>query len=357
MAMFLVPAMAGSLALVGCQATGAETNTGNLATGACPVRGEQPPLKARYAKRNAIVSDVKKDQRDIERSRQMAGQPEEVRYHMLRPGQIVARRRACPVVYIPLGNLEWHGEHNAVGADSLQAEGIAIRAAQLGGGLVFPPLYYGENRSEGLMEATAPDRRQIAERMHLSVENFGPDRMPFSAMEQALNYQRLLLHILHEAETLGFRVAVLVAGHYPLIDHARAAALLFNQRNQTRRGDGTLAWACADFLLLEKAYPQAGDHAAGWETSHMLALHPGTVDLSLLPPKGEKLVGVGGKMPPQDATASFGQETIDAAAKVMVCEAQHRLDHPKAYRKHGRTLQEGLWLQEGATTQKAGGPQ
>ncbi len=80
----------------------------------------------------------------------------EVRYAMLRPDQIVARRRACPVVYIPIGTLEWHGVHNPVGADTLQAEGLALLCAQLGGGLAFPPLYYGESRVEALMEMNAP---------------------------------------------------------------------------------------------------------------------------------------------------------------------------------------------------------
>ena len=86
----------------------------------------------------------------------------EVRYHMLRPDQIVSRRKKCPIVYIPIGTLEWHGVHNAVGADTLQAEGIAIRCAEKGGGLVFPPLYYGESRLDSLMESMADDRDLIA---------------------------------------------------------------------------------------------------------------------------------------------------------------------------------------------------
>ena len=57
------------------------------------------------------------------------------------------------------------------------------------------------------------------------------ERQPFSPTEQTLTYQRLLLHVLAEAETLG----VLVAGHYPLIDHARSAALLFNRRQYSKR--------------------------------------------------------------------------------------------------------------------------
>jgi creatinine amidohydrolase len=265
----------------------------------------------------------------------------EVRYHMLRPAQIVARRREYPVVYIPLGTLEWHGFHNPLGADTLQAEGLAILCAQRAGGLVFPPLYYGENRLEALMEVNAADRERIAQGMDLPPDNFTARYQPFGVTEQTLNYNRLLLHILAEADTLGFDVGVLVAGHYPLIDHARAAVLQFNQRRQDVRR-GMLAWACVDYLLVRDRYPQAGDHAGGWETSHVLALHPQTVDLSLLPPKGAPLVGVSAKNPPQDATAAFGQEILNAAADVINREVHQRLEHRDLYAGHGQGLREGL---------------
>lgn len=264
----------------------------------------------------------------------------EVRYHMLRPAQIVARRQAHSVAYVPIGTIEWHGVHNPTGADTLQAEGLAIMCAQLGGGLAFPPLYYGESRAEALMEANAADREQIAAAMSLSPANF--QRHPFAPTEQAINYHKLLIHILAEVESLGFQVGVLVAGHYPLIDHARAAVLQFNQREYSKR-EGMLAWAVVDYLLLRDRYAYAGDHAAGWETSHMMALHPETVDLALLPAKGEPLVGVGGRMAPQDASADLGRETLKAAAEIVVREVQHRLSHPALYRGHGNSLRERLW--------------
>jgi creatinine amidohydrolase len=246
------------------------------------------------------------------------------------------------VVYIPIGTIEWHGPQNPLGADSLQAEGLAELCARKGGGLVFPPLYYGESRSESLMEANAEDREAIAKAMGLPPDNFLPERQPFSPTEQVLNYQRLLLHILAEAETLGFRLGVLVAGHYPLIDHARAAVLLFNKRRYSKY-HGMLAWACVDYLMVRDKHPDSGDHAAGWETSHLLALHPQTVDLGQLPPKGDKLVGIMGTMAPQDATAEFGRRTLEEAAEVVMKEVAHRLAHDELYRQHGAGLQEGLW--------------
>lgn len=268
----------------------------------------------------------------------------EVRYHMLRPAQIRRRRDACPVAYLPIGTIEWHGLHNPVGADTLQAEGLALLCARKGGGLVFPPLYYGESRSESLMEANADDRADIALEMGLKPENFDPDRMPFSPMDQAFNYERLLVHILAELMSLGFSLGVIVAGHYPLIDHARAAVLRFNKWRPARYG-GMLAWACIDYPLVADRWDYAGDHAAGWETSHLLHLHPDTVDLSELPQKGEPLIGVGGKLAPHDATKELGRDSLEASADIVVREVRHRLEHPERYHGHGDSLREGDWKQ------------
>jgi hypothetical protein len=77
-----------------------------------------------------------------------------------------------------------------------------------------------------------------------------------------------------------------------------------------------------------------------------MALHPETVDLSLLPPKGEKLIGAGGRLAPQDATAEFGQEILEAAAEIAIREVKHRLEKGHLYRGHGNSLREGLWRGE-----------
>jgi creatinine amidohydrolase len=100
-----------------------------------------------------------------------------------------------------------------------------------------------------------------------------------------------------------------------------------------------------DYILIQDNYDCAGDHAAGWETSHILALHPQTVDLNLLPKKGQKLIGVAGKMAPQDANADFGLETLEAAAEIAIKEVRHRLENRQAYHGHGNSLLEGLWKQ------------
>jgi creatinine amidohydrolase len=266
----------------------------------------------------------------------------EVRYQLMRPGQIVARRERCPIAYIPTGTLEWHGPHNPVGADTLQAETMAVRCAQRGGGLAFPALYYGECRVESLVEANSEDRELIADYMKLDAANFDAEKMPFSATEQVQSYNCLLQHILAEVQSLGFKLGVIVAGHYPLVDHARAAVIIHNKRRYNKY-HGMLGWAFCDYLLIDEDYPEAGDHAGGWETSHLLASHWESVDLGELGPKGEKIIGVSGQMQPQDATAEFGEKIYDKAVEIAVKEAHHRLENPDIYKQHGWCLKEGLW--------------
>ena len=262
----------------------------------------------------------------------------EVRYQMLRPSQILIRRKECPVVYIPLGTLEWHGFQNPLGADALQAEALSIMCAQHGGGLAFPPLYFGESRLHSIQEATSRDSKALAEAMELPVDNFDADKFPFNADEQSRNYNNLLMHILSQAESLGFKVAVFIAGHYPLVDHAAAATLLYHQRS-INSGKKMLSWAFADYLLINDKYPKAGDHGGRWETSHLRHSHPETVDMDALPKdENENLIGLGYSESPQQATAEYGKEIYEAAMEVVINEVHHRLKHPEKYWSHGSSM-------------------
>lgn len=196
------------------------------------------------------------------------------------------------------------------------------------------------------MEGNDP---RIAPEMGLIAEDFrDQDLYPCSKWEEQHHYQLLLLRLLAQLESLGFSVAVLVVGHYPLVDHARAAATLFNKRpvaEHRPEGRRMLAWACVDYLLVMDRWPDiAGDHAGGWETSHLLDSHPETVDLGVLPPRGEPLIGVGGRMPPQDATAAFGRKTMDMAVEGCLAEVKRRLDPEtrKHFYGHGCSMDENL---------------
>ncbi|HOV69642.1 MAG TPA: creatininase family protein, partial [Clostridia bacterium] len=67
----------------------------------------------------------------------------EVRWERMRPWQMREALENLPVCYLPLGNVEWHGEYNALGLDAIKAHDICIRAVRISGGAVYPPVYGG----------------------------------------------------------------------------------------------------------------------------------------------------------------------------------------------------------------------
>lgn len=258
-----------------------------------------------------------------------------VRYERLRPAQIVARREACPVAWLPIGTIEWHGEHNPVGLDTLKIHALLEVCAREIGGLVFPPLYYGENREQALMEANAADRVQIAEKMGLPASNFAPGYMYESVAAQNTNYHHLLLHIFYEIKSLGFKVLVVGAGHYPLLDHARAAAAIFHQ---TQSRPKMITWAMSGYELVRGQFEPCGDHAGKWETSLLMYLDAGMQDLSLLPqdrsqpPIGASNNGV------QEANAEFGERAVKAIVEAVRKRVTTFLQEPERFAGHGSPI-------------------
>ena len=64
-----------------------------------------------------------------------------VQFEEMFPWEFAQAIAKAPICYLPLGVLEWHGEHNAVGLDAIKAHAICVRAAQKSGGIVVPALY------------------------------------------------------------------------------------------------------------------------------------------------------------------------------------------------------------------------
>jgi creatinine amidohydrolase/Fe(II)-dependent formamide hydrolase-like protein len=64
-----------------------------------------------------------------------------VKYLELRPAEFKKRLQEKALAYLPLGTLEWHGEHLPLGADAIQSEAPMIEAARRFGGIVLPPIF------------------------------------------------------------------------------------------------------------------------------------------------------------------------------------------------------------------------
>lgn len=75
-------------------------------------------------------------------------------------------------------------------------------------------------------------------------------RFPYAGMEQIEHYQHHLIHIMAQAASYRFRLIVFIAGHYPLIEHARSAVITYNQWVYDKAWSRIGGMAVSDFMVL-----------------------------------------------------------------------------------------------------------
>jgi creatinine amidohydrolase len=230
---------------------------------------------------------------------------EKVRYAELLPHEFRARLAARPIAYLPLGTLEWHGEHLALGSDAIQSEGLMIACAARFGGIVMPPIHLG------------PDRTKPAEdgggTMLVGMDYDGtttpPRKLDGSCywVPQGLHLQ-IVDAILEQLKRAGFK-AVFADGHGP----SRWSWVENIPEREARFGMRLFGVVAS----VSKKWKNQIDHAARNETSLMLHIRPDLVDLSQLPKsRDEKPQGVGGA-DPRDATGDYGKECLDASVELV----------------------------------------
>lgn len=242
---------------------------------------------------------------------------EKVLYAELTPREFRARLARAPIAYLPLGTLEWHGEHLPLGSDGLQSEGFFIELAGRVGGMVLPKLFVGPDRAE-----TVDGKEFFGMDLHGSPES-QPQQLAGSAywMDEEL-FVQVLESILRQLRRAGFRIVV-AHGHGPSTNTFRSHIEQWGTKFGLRL---FMCWREdeSDGLGIQT------DHAAANETSIMMALHPELVQMENLPDDPDVWpVAVGGKDPRKHASPEVGRKAIDMQAERMaalLAEAVSELD-------------------------------
>ena len=215
------------------------------------------------------------------------------RYEFMRPEEIDAVLKTSPVAYIPWGALEWHGLHNCIGLDALKVHSICLDAAKQTGGVVLPPVYAGFH--------TMKPYRGFKHTIEISAETI----------------QRLLREYLEQLTDEGFKVLVVLMGHYGRA-HVDAVIQVCEEFSKSHPDVTVLAFP--EYLVAVDDGVR-GDHAGAYETALMMHYYPETVDLSRLP-TGRALTvdedGIGGDDPREKATAQYGQWLAERIVQRLV---------------------------------------
>jgi creatinine amidohydrolase len=211
-----------------------------------------------------------------------------MRYEMMLPSQIRAAIDARWPVVLPFGVLEYHGEHMAVGMDTLAVTGVLDILEKEMNLVILPPFYYG-----AASYAVEPPERNGT--LHVDAEAL----LPFAkAMFQGLlriGFRNIHVVVHHRTENflagmptdLAFKFAARQAV-FAFLERERGEGWWGNEKMadyyaQHSAGNDPFNWIKAHPLMTPDAmegYPF--DHAGEGETSLMMALAPEVVDISKL---------------------------------------------------------------------------
>lgn len=243
---------------------------------------------------------------------------EKVMYTDLTPAEFKDRIEKCPVAYIPLGTLEWHGDHLPLGSDGLQSEGFFKLLAADFGGIVLPKLFIGPDGYDTL----------IAGREYYGMDcgkvfsdqcTYEIQQLPGSAYwVPDSTFDIMMNGIMKQLSRAGFRIAV-AHGHGPstqyIGSHAQEFKDKYNLVVMNCWGDDR-----DDLCLM-------CDHAGANETSLMMFFHPDLVKMKNLPADPDVWpLGMLGKDPRTDASSSKGREIAEFEIEKMKSILQKELD-------------------------------
>jgi len=235
---------------------------------------------------------------------------EKVRYEELTPQEFRARIAAAPIAYLPLGTLEWHGEHLPLGSDGLQSHGFFEGLAREVGGIVLPMLFLGIDRRQevgdlelygmDICAADSPARRYPSQQLAGSA--YWVDEPTFECLLEA---------ILKQLRRAGFRIVV-AHGHGP------STAFFLRHADTWREQFGLECLACWGSEHDASGMGIQVDHAAMNETSLVMALRPDLVRMEALPADPDVWpLAIGGKDPRVYASPQLGRQIISLQQERM----------------------------------------
>ena len=217
-------------------------------------------------------------------------------YENLRPEEFRKRLSAAPIAYLPLGTLEWHGEHLPLGTDMIIPRGFFSILAERIGGIVLPPLFIG------------PDRNTLIDgKEYIGMDTAATPAVQLDGSAYWIEddlFKSLLHSILKQLKRAGFKVVV-AHGHGP-------STGIFMKNSQ--------AWENEFSLRLLHCYGEGEgiqtDHAGKNETSLTMSFCPETVRIENLETDAFSK-SMFNDNPPSTATPEHGKQVIDEQIKRM----------------------------------------
>lgn len=229
----------------------------------------------------------------------------------LLPYEFIRRLDECPIVYLPLGLCEPHGQVSAFGLDTLKAEWLCLRAAEKVGGVVAPSMGYH-------IHETGYHARWLEDEV-------GDENPLMTGIPPAI-FIHLFLYQLRTFVNAGFRKIIVLSGHSGgnQLDLRQVADIFMN------RFPAVEVWVRSDPELVEGLYE--GDHAGKYEISQLMYIRPELIEMDKA--TLADLHGSGGRLAlgsdAGEASPELGKEIMEACLESMVEEATRMKSEPRS---------------------------
>ena len=243
---------------------------------------------------------------------------QKVLYEELTPVEFRVRMAVAPIAYLPLGTLEWHGEHMPLGSDGIQPFEFFREVAAVAGGIVLPALFLG------------PDKMEVADGLEYYGKDMGnqPNAERQQYEKQKLTgsiywiadslFISLIENILKQLKRQGFKILV-AHGHGPstnqIINHIPGWEAEFGIKIFHLWGSGNDEWE--GFM---------SDHGAMLETSVIMKYRPDLVHMENLTKDPDIWpVGIRGHDPRIYASAEKGEEIVKTTMRRIIISLKAEL--------------------------------
>lgn len=244
-------------------------------------------------------------------------------YIKLTPGDFRKRIAEAPIAYLPLGTLEWHGEHLPLGSDGMQSFSFMKDLAREAGGIVLPMLYLGPDimMEKDEKELYGMDYWLSLEegKMHMNPQQL--DGSSYWVPDEL--FHQIVEHSIKQLARAGFKIIV-AHGHGPSTRHViknwreweeEYKVLIYTCWSWDVRGENDLESSRESD---REGLGIMTDHAAMNETSLMMYYYPDLVKMERLPADTAIWpLAVAGRDPRLFASAEQGQRAHEFQLKRM----------------------------------------
>jgi len=230
-----------------------------------------------------------------------------VLYEELTPKEFRERIAEAPIAYLPLGTIEWHGEHLPLGADGLQSKYFLEVLAKEVGGIVLPMYFLGPDLAQTI------DGKQLYGMDFYSAKEHGNPEQQLDGSAYWISdslFSAVVEATLVQLKRAGFKIVV-YHGHGPSTNLVKTRTAGWQKKfdlkmfNCWEEGSGNV-------------YGIMTDHAAMNETSLLMAMYPELVQMENLPSDTAVWpVGVSGRDPRIFASPQVGFKSINEQKERM----------------------------------------